>query len=83
MKVTEEQIVRDDQPGFEIALDASELGCPPGQVPPKQVKLTVPSGDQVELERLGEVVNSEGELQYWSYFNEWPADPIQLKVFND
>jgi hypothetical protein len=79
--VTEASIVRDDEPGYTIVLDADELGCSPGEVPPEQVTLDVPSGDTVHLDRLAQVVDSEDNLLYWSYFNEGPDDPIQMKVW--
>ena len=82
MNITDEHIIRDDNPGYDIVLDASELGVTPGKEPPAKLKLTVPSGEEVEVELMGEVINSEGEFQYWSYWNEHPADPINLKVFS-
>ena len=39
--VTEASIVRDDEPGYTIVLDADELGCSPGEVPPERVALEV------------------------------------------
>jgi len=78
--VTEEHITTDDEPGFEIHLKLEELGCSPGEVPPERVLLTTPSGHNVELDRLGECVDKDGKFLYWSYFNEWPEDPIHLRV---
>jgi len=84
MKVTDEHIFKKKGgSGFDIVLDASELGVPPGKEPPAKLSLTVPNGKEIEVELMGEVINAEGEFQYWSYFNEWPEEPVNLKVFND
>ena len=81
--VTEEHITRDDQPGYVISLNSSELGCSTGQVPPDWVKLTVPGGDTVLLERVGQEVDKDSNFICWSYWNEAPDDPIQLKVYDE
>jgi hypothetical protein len=78
--LTEADITYDDQPGFEIFLKLEELGCSPGEVPPEHVSLTTPSGDTVDLERLGEAIDKAGNHLYWSYYNDWPDDPIHLVV---
>jgi len=86
VKVTAEHIFVDegDPSGYDIVVEASELGCPPGQTPPDWVTLEVPSGDMVKLERLGQCVDENDTFLYWSYFNESGEElAIQLKVFND
>ena len=81
--LTEADIKYDDQPGFEIFLKLEELGCSPGEVPPEWVSLTTPSGDTVLLERVGQEVDKDSNFICWSYWNEAPDDPIQLRVYNE
>ena len=81
--VTEEHITRDDQSGYVISLNSSELGCSRGQVPPDYVELTVPGGDTVLLERVGQEVDKDSNFICWSYWNEAPDDPIQLRVYDE
>ena len=78
-----ENIYRDDEPGFDIIFEASEIGIPPGN-PPDEITVSIPTMSKIiKFGLCGSTVKPNGEFMYWSYWNEAPQEAIQLKIFND
>jgi len=76
--------------GFDLCVDASELGIRPGERPPEQITVEMSDGstDQFDLcasvyRSFAEVRGGEEVFQYWSYWNESPRPAVNLKIFND
>jgi len=90
MKLNESQFTRhdgptdcDDEVGFDLCIDASEMGVPPGTQPPAVVTVAMADGSTETFDCCCQVVDKNDTFMYWSYFNEAPEVAINLKVFND
>ena len=89
MKVTKENIFHndDDPTGFDIIVEASEIGIGPvWESPPSTVEIQMPAGDSVEFHIAGSVREAAavgGRFLYWSYWNAGSGTAINLKVLND
>ena len=84
MKVTEEHIFgeHDKTVGYDIRVEASEMGIPPGP-PPQSISVQLPSGEVIEFGLAGQCVDSNHRFIHWSYWNEAPEIAINLQIFND
>jgi len=89
MKVTKEHIFHhdDDPTGFDIIVEASEIGIGPvWESPPSTVEIQMPTGDSVEFHIAGSVREAAamgGRFLWWSYWNTGFGTAINLKVLND
>jgi hypothetical protein len=75
--------------GFDLCVDASELGIRPGKRPPEQITVEMSDGSTDQFDLCAQVYRSSaalrgaGEFEYWSYWNESPRPAVNLKIFND
>jgi hypothetical protein len=84
MQVTEEHIFgeHDKTVGYDIRVEASEMGIPPGP-PPQSISVELPSGEVIEFGLCGQCVDSSHRFIHWSYWNDAPELAINLQIFND
>ncbi len=76
----------DHDDGYDLCVDASEIGVPPGSRPPNEILVEMADGSTDKFDLCGrvfETVGGDEKFVYWSYWNSNPGTAVNIQVFND